>query len=486
MYLPSVLARDSLDTNPPIGVVAFMSRNGARWLWTVTAIHVVVLLFFMAWGASMKAKKLGRDKGLDDHHGHHDNGMDPHGMGHHGPTAAVGAGPRICHDASYDETHTGYHDSLKKYHSLAVMIVALGAVAYFIMASNLGYTGIATEFGHHIPPNETRQVWYARWVYYVLTMPLIALLFTLHGRATVADSLLVAFMAAAWPAALLIGGLIRTSYKWGLYAFAVLFFLYQMFLLAVPCRRASTSTFGAGVGAFALFGVLYFIAWGCAEGGNVISPTGEQVWYGILDVFFKPFFLGFYLCAVREVHDRHREQNRRRGLGRGVPAGTVEAGHSPRLGKKMFGRRGHHDAPMTEKGAREGVVAEPLEGGTGMGTGAGPMGTGTGPMGTGTGTTGTMGTNAMGPGTNTMGPGTGAMGTGPTSGTMGTGAMGTGTGTGPVGASTGRGTGFGHDGVHNTGLGHDGTHTTGLGHSGGMREANPRLSEQTAVSDGRY
>lgn len=36
--------------------------------------------------------------------------------------------------------------------------------------------------------------------------------------------------------------------------------------------------------------LLYPIAWGISEGGNVIPPDSEAVFYGILDLCAKPFF----------------------------------------------------------------------------------------------------------------------------------------------------------------------------------------------------
>lgn len=41
---------------------------------------------------------------------------------------------------------------------------------YFSMASNLGYTGIATEWGSEgFPAGVLRQIWYARYIDWVVT-----------------------------------------------------------------------------------------------------------------------------------------------------------------------------------------------------------------------------------------------------------------------------------------------------------------------------
>ncbi|KAH9934761.1 uncharacterized protein B0H18DRAFT_1181251 [Fomitopsis serialis] len=52
---------------------------------------------------------------------------------------------------------------------------------------------------------------------------------------------------------------------------------------------------------FSLLLMLYPICWACAEGGNVISVTGEMIWYGILDLLAGPVFLFFFLFGLRSV-----------------------------------------------------------------------------------------------------------------------------------------------------------------------------------------
>lgn len=47
--------------------------------------------------------------------------------------------------------------------------------------------------------------------------------------------------------------------------------------------------------------ITYPIAWACSEGGNVITPTSEMIWYGILDIFAGPVFLFLFLWNLRSV-----------------------------------------------------------------------------------------------------------------------------------------------------------------------------------------
>lgn len=57
---------------------------------------------------------------------------------------------------------------------------------------------------------------------------------------------------------------------------------------------------GSGFVVFIL--LLYPICWACSEGANVISPTSEAVWYGVLDLLLGPVFLFYFLFALRNVN----------------------------------------------------------------------------------------------------------------------------------------------------------------------------------------
>ena len=58
-------------------------------------------------------------------------------------------------------------------------------------------------------------------------------------------------------------------------------------------------TFASGYLAFML--VMYPICWALSEGANVISPSSEMIWYGILDILAGPVFLFFFLWELRGV-----------------------------------------------------------------------------------------------------------------------------------------------------------------------------------------
>jgi bacteriorhodopsin len=78
-------------------------------------------------------------------------------------------------------------------------------------------------------------------------------------------------------------------------------FFYVVYALVVVGRSNANAIGGAVSRTFMMCGVLtiflwflYPVAWGLSEGGNVIHPDSEAIFYGILDVFAKPVF-GFLL-----------------------------------------------------------------------------------------------------------------------------------------------------------------------------------------------
>ncbi len=95
----------------------------------------------------------------------------------------------------------------------------------------------------------------------------------------------------------LIGALVKTRYKWGFYGFGCGAMLYIFYELGITGRKHA-QVLGKDVHrSYTLCGVItlvvwlcYPICWGVAEGGNVIAPDSEAVFYGVLDILAKPVF----------------------------------------------------------------------------------------------------------------------------------------------------------------------------------------------------
>ncbi|KAF1983869.1 family A G protein-coupled receptor-like protein [Aulographum hederae CBS 113979] len=205
----------------------------------------------------------------------------------------------LAHSLTRPRTH-------RIFHYITASITMVATIAYFSMGSNLGYTPIAVEFHHK--PGMFREIFYVRYIDWFITTPLLLM-----------DLLLTAGMP--WPTILwvilvdwvmivcgLVGALVTTRYKWGYFTFGCAALFYIIYVLGIEAR-ASANRLGSDVGrvylqcgALTLFlWILYPIAWGVAEGGNVIHPDSEAAFYSVLDALAKPVFGAFLLWGHRDI-----------------------------------------------------------------------------------------------------------------------------------------------------------------------------------------
>jgi bacteriorhodopsin len=83
---------------------------------------------------------------------------------------------------------------------------------------------------------------------------------------------------------------------------------YIVYMLTFEARRHANGL-GSDVGrVFLMCGalttilwILYPVAWGVCEGGNVISPDSEAAFYGVLDVLAKPVFGALLIFGHRNI-----------------------------------------------------------------------------------------------------------------------------------------------------------------------------------------
>ncbi|KAL1866682.1 hypothetical protein Daus18300_006626 [Diaporthe australafricana] len=191
------------------------------------------------------------------------------------------------------------------FHYITAGITAVACIAYWSMASDLGQAPIIAEFARPgraaVAAAGTREMFYVRYIDWFVTTPLL-----------LTDLLLTAGLP--WPTILitlladeimivcgLVGALTQTSYKWGYFAFGTAALFFVAYELVIDGRRHANALGGSVKSTFMQCGVLtlflwflYPIAWGLSEGGNVIHPDSEAIFYGILDILAKPVF-GFLL-----------------------------------------------------------------------------------------------------------------------------------------------------------------------------------------------
>lgn len=161
----------------------------------------------------------------------------------------------------------------------------------------------------------------------------------------------------------LIGALVESSYKWGFFTIGCVALLYVVYVLAFEARSHARSLGNDISGVYlrcgaltALLWTLYPIAWGLSEGGNVIAPDSEAVFYGVLDLLAKPVFGALLIHGHRNIAP-HRLGLRIRGkLLVALDAMTItnsatDVTEDPQLHGSHHGEKhGHHNGVAASNG----------------------------------------------------------------------------------------------------------------------------------------
>ncbi|KAI1100823.1 FDD123 protein [Jackrogersella minutella] len=187
------------------------------------------------------------------------------------------------------------------FHYITAGITAVACIAYFAMGSNLGQAPIQAEFvrpgSRFVGAAGSREIFYARYIDWVITTPLLLLDLLLTAGVPTPTILVTLLADEIMIITGLLGALTRTTYKWGFWTFGMAALFFIAYELLSDARRHAQRIGGDANKTFLMCGVLllfiwflYPIAWGLSEGGNVIHPDGEAVFYGILDILAKPVF----------------------------------------------------------------------------------------------------------------------------------------------------------------------------------------------------
>lgn len=201
--------------------------------------------------------------------------------------------------------------SKRLFHVLTAFITIFATLSYYAMATGDGnsYAKFVIKEAHKHTPDTVeyvyRQVFWARYVDWSLTTPLLLLdLAFLAGMD--GASILVAVVADL---IMVLTGLFAAfgkteGQKWGWYAMACAAYLVIVWQLAVAGRRAvaskgnATAKLFTAIGGFTLIlWTLYPVVWGIGEGARKWSVDAEIIAYAVLDVLAKPVF-GFWLLAA--------------------------------------------------------------------------------------------------------------------------------------------------------------------------------------------
>ncbi|KAJ5561379.1 hypothetical protein N7535_004154 [Penicillium sp. DV-2018c] len=176
------------------------------------------------------------------------------------------------------------------------------SMGYFAMAADLGWVAVEVEFVRNdgwatVGRNPTRQVFWIRYVTWLLVTPLLTTELFLLVSASIEVILLDAFLILLVMATGFYGAIIPSTYKWAYYfygaiaCFGIAFLIGQTgYKLASAKGRQMKWMYVLCSSAISILWFGYGIVWGLSEGGNVISPSAEGLWYGILDILGGPVY----------------------------------------------------------------------------------------------------------------------------------------------------------------------------------------------------
>jgi len=183
------------------------------------------------------------------------------------------------------------------FHHILAIVAVVATVMSFSLASNLGWTPIDVEW-HRSDPKVAginRQIWWVRYCGWFIIWPLLTLSLCLTAVMPLANTVWSCFLSAAMAVLALVGAMVRSDYKWGYYTFWCACWFALLFNLLFSARRHARSlgndvgfAFLATSSWFLFLWMLYPICWGISEGGNIIPPDSEFVFYGVLDCCLIP------------------------------------------------------------------------------------------------------------------------------------------------------------------------------------------------------
>ncbi|KIW97375.1 uncharacterized protein Z519_02767 [Cladophialophora bantiana CBS 173.52] len=230
------------------------------------------------------------------------------------------------------------------------LVAFVAMVEHYSMASNLGWVPIDVEWrrSSHLVSGVNRQIWWVRYCGWFLIWPLLSATILLASVVPGIQVFWTCFLSCSMAILAVVGAVVRTDYKWGYYGFWIWCWLligYQLIWLPrkFALARGKDVAFAHNItaGWVWMLWMLYPICWGVSEGGNVIPPDSEFIFYGILDCCLIPITSAFFLFShwtidpsrlglkMRTYDDplnNHSTSNQEKMASRGQTDGITEAG----------------------------------------------------------------------------------------------------------------------------------------------------------------
>jgi bacteriorhodopsin len=189
------------------------------------------------------------------------------------------------------------HESKRVFNYILSMALLAGAVTYYAQASDLGWSAVEQS------DQLSRQIFYVRYINWVVSFPALVLSLGLLSGVSWTTIVVNIFISWLWVLSYLAAAYTTTSYKWGFFAFGT--FAYIILAMStINESRESAEVLGIGRDYIILSGwvnllwLLYPIAFGLSDCGNIIGVTSSFIFFGVLDVLLLPVVsIGFFILS---------------------------------------------------------------------------------------------------------------------------------------------------------------------------------------------
>jgi len=191
-------------------------------------------------------------------------------------------------------------DGKRYFHIITTAITAIASLAYLTMASGAGF----------IVRADGRQFFYARYIDWTLTTPLMLLDLCGLAGASNDTTLFLVLADVLMIVAGAIGALLNTyPNKWFFWAFGMFFFMPILYFLTMGLNEKAERVGAAASAIFKNVALLTAISWAAypavwifGEGAGLISADHECIAYTVLDITAKSVF-GILIISARDGID---------------------------------------------------------------------------------------------------------------------------------------------------------------------------------------
>lgn len=193
-------------------------------------------------------------------------------------------------------------ESERVFHYLFTFSLLVGSITYYAQASDLGWSGLrqVDNLGNDV----IRQVFWVKYANWMLAFPSVTLALGLISGVSWTTIICNIFLSLFWVVSYLAGAHVASSYKWGFFAFGTFAWLI-LAMSTINESREAAQLLGIGRDYMLLSGwtnllwILYPVAWGLTDGGNMIGVTGGSIFFGVLDTLMVPVLSAAFLFSSR-------------------------------------------------------------------------------------------------------------------------------------------------------------------------------------------